>query len=55
LEIEKAEAQSTQNAPIRTDTGIEVAGRGRVAARMGLIRVYTRKVGRLCSIWKLND
>jgi hypothetical protein len=55
LEIEKADAQSAQNAPIRTEMGIEGAGRGRVAARMGLIPGYAPKLGRLCSIWKLND
>src|SRR6516164_1397258 len=34
LETEKADAQSAQNAAIRTDRGIEGAGRRRIATRM---------------------
>jgi hypothetical protein len=56
LETEKAEAQSTQNAAIRSGSGIGKPGADTAiaGARMGLI-LYRTKLSAALSIWKLND
>src|SRR6516225_4858898 len=54
LETEKADAQSAQNAPIRTHTGVEGADRGSMAARIGLIPGCAPRLRAFLSIWKLN-